>query len=390
VSARSARAARVREVGPVARVVLKFGSSLLTEDDGTLSTDKIDEHAEEVARFAGAGGLPVIVTSGAIAAGASRLNLQRRPRSIPEKQAAAAIGQGYLMAAWERAFSRRGLQVAQVLLTGADLADRRRFRSARNTLAALLDRRGVPIVNENDTVAVAEIRVGDNDTLSATVAVLVDAELLVILSDVEGLHTADPRRDPDAPVVPVVRGVDRTVEAAMRDTASAVGTGGMRTKVLAAVRAADAGIPMAIVSGKVPGTLRRLFAGETVGTVFLPVEPRLAGRKHWIRHALAPAGEIVVDAGAARALRAGGRSLLPAGVVDSRGSFAAGDAVRIVDAEGTEIARGLTRYGAGEIARIKGLRSDALRCLDCYLEDEVVHCDDLVVTTAAGRPQAGG
>ncbi len=390
MSARTARPARVREVGAVKRVVFKFGSSLLTEEDGGLSAAKIDAHAEEVARFAGAGGLPVVVTSGAIAAGASRLGLRRRPRSIPEKQAAAAIGQGYLMAAWERAFSRRGLQVAQVLLTGADLADRRRFGNARNTLATLLDRRVVPVVNENDTVAVEEIRVGDNDTLSATVAVLVDAELLVILSDVEGLHTADPRRDPAARIVPTVRGVDPALEGAVRGTGSATGTGGMKTKVLAAVRATDSGIPMAIVSGQRPEQLRSLLAGEDVGTVFLPGARRLAGRKHWIRHALAPAGEIVVDAGAARALQRGGKSLLPAGVTGTRGSFAPGDPVRIVDPEGREIARGLSRYGSAEIGRIRGMRTDALRCLDCYLEDEVVHRDDLVVTTTAERPQAGG
>jgi glutamate 5-kinase len=378
----------VREVGPVTRVVFKVGSSLVTEDRN-LSVAKIDALAEQVARFAAAGGSPVVVTSGAIAAGAARLRLPRRPRTIPEKQAAAAVGQSYLMAAWEQAFRHRGLQVAQVLLTGGDLADRRRFTNAQNTLAALLEYGVVPVINENDTVAVDEIRVGDNDTLSATVAVLVGADLLVILSDIEGLYTGDPRQDPRATLVPTVRGVDAALLESAGGTSSAVGTGGMRTKLVAARRASDFGIPMAIASGQDPENIGRLLAGGTVGTVFLPAGRRLAGKKHWIRHTLAPAGEILVDAGAARALVRGGKSLLPAGVTGASGEFAAGDPVRIVGPDGKEIARGLTRYAAAEIAGIKGLTTERLRCLGCHREDEVVHRDELVVTAAAAdKPKA--
>ena len=371
--------ARVREIGRVGRVVFKVGSSLVTEER-SLSLPKIDALAEEIARLAACGGAPVVVTSGAIAAGAARLKLPRRPRTIPEKQAAAAVGQSYLMAAWEQAFRHHGLQVAQVLLTGGDLAERRRFTNAQNTLATLLEYGVVPVINENDTVAVDEIRVGDNDTLSATVAVLVGADLLVILSDVDGLYTGDPRHDPKATLVPTVRGVDAALIEAAGGTGSAVGTGGMRTKLVAARRVTDFGIPMAIASGQVPGNIRRLLAGEAVGTVFLPVGRRLAGKKHWIRHTLAPAGDILVDAGAARALVRGGKSLLPAGVTGAHGEFAAGDPVRIVGPDGKELARGLTRYAASEIAGIKGLTTERLRCLGCHRQDEVVHRDELVVT----------
>ncbi|HEY6000476.1 MAG TPA: glutamate 5-kinase [bacterium] len=379
---------RVREVGAVARVVFKVGSSLVTEDRN-LSVARIDALAGQVARFAAAGGSPVVVTSGAIAAGTGRLKLLRRPRTIPEKQAAAAVGQSYLMAAWEHAFRVRGLQVAQVLLTGGDLADRRRFTNAANTLGTLLEYGVVPVINENDTVAVDEIRVGDNDTLSATVAVLVCADLLVILSDIEGLYTADPRTDPRATLVPTVRGVDAALLESAGGTSSAVGTGGMRTKLVAARRASDYGIPMVIASGQDPENIGRLLAGDPVGTVFLPAGRRLAGKKHWIRHALAPAGDVLVDAGAARALVRGGKSLLPAGVTGTRGEFAAGDPVRIVGPDGKEIARGLTRYGAAEIAGIQGLTTERLRCLGCHREDEVVHRDEMVVTAAPqDKPKA--
>jgi glutamate 5-kinase len=382
----AAKRSRVREVGAVGRVVFKVGSSLVTEER-TLSQARIDALAAGIAGFAAAGGEPVVVTSGAIAAGSARLKLPRRPRSIPEKQAAAAVGQGYLMAAWEQAFRRHGLQVAQVLLTGGDLADRRRFINAQNTLATLLEYRVVPVINENDTVAVDEIRVGDNDTLSATVAVLVGADLLVILSDVAGLYTGDPRHDPGAELVPTVRGVDAALIETAGGTTSSVGTGGMRTKLVAARRVNDYGIPMAIASGQDAGNLGRLLAGEAVGTVFLPAGRRLAGKKHWIRHTLAPAGDIVVDAGAAKALLRGGKSLLPAGVTATRGEFAAGDPVRIVDAGGLELGRGLTRYSAAEIAGIKGLTTEGVRCLGCHRTDEVVHRDELVVTAASGNQE---
>ena len=382
----SAGSCRVREVGPVGRVVFKVGSSLVTEDR-TLSLAKIDALAAGIAGFAARGGEPVVVTSGAIAAGAARLKLPRRPRTIPEKQAAAAVGQGYLMAAWEQAFRRHGLQVAQVLLTGGDLADRRRFINAQNTLAALLEYRVIPVINENDTVAVDEIRVGDNDTLSATVAVLVGADLLVILSDIDGLYTGDPRVDPKAVLVPTVRGIDAALLASAGGTGSGVGTGGMRTKLVAARRVTDYGIPMAIASGQEAGSIDRLLAGEAVGTVFLPTGRRLAGKKHWIRHTLAPAGDILVDAGAAKALRLGGKSLLPAGVSGARGDFAAGDPVRILGPDGLEVARGLTRYSAAEIASIKGLTTVRLRCLGCHREDEVVHRDELVVTAATANDE---
>jgi glutamate 5-kinase len=369
----------LRVIGPVTRVVVKVGSSLLTEGR-QLSEPKIDALAEEICAVADQGGLPLIVTSGAIAAGAGRLQLPRRPRTIPEKQAAAAIGQSYLMWAYEQAFSRRGRQVAQILLTQDDFADRRRFLNAQNTLATLLEHRVIPVINENDTVAVDEIRVGDNDTLSATVACLVGADLLVLLSDVAGLYTADPRHDPAARLVPTVEGIDAALLETARGTSSSVGTGGMRTKLRAARTVTDFGIPMVIADGRSPDTLRRLLAGGEIGTLFLPAQQRIAGKKHWIRHTLAPAGDILVDAGAARAILQGGKSLLPAGVTGTSGEFDAGDPVRVVGPDGREVARGLTRYGAAAIAGIRGEKTAKVRCLACYTADEVVHRDEMVIT----------
>jgi glutamate 5-kinase len=245
----------------------------------------------------------------------------------------------------------------------------------------------VPVINENDTVAVDELRVGDNDTLSATVAVLVGADLLVILSDVAGLYTGDPRSNPKSALIPTVRGVDAALIESAGGTSSTVGTGGMRTKLVAARRVNDFGIPMAIASGQDAGVIPRLLAGEALGTIFLPAGRRLAGKKHWIRHALAAAGDILVDAGAAKALRLGGKSLLPAGVTGTHGEFAPGDPVRIVGPDGREIARGLTRYSAAEIKGIKGMTTERVRCLGCHRADEVVHRSELVVTAAMGNDE---
>lgn len=360
------------------RVVVKVGSSLITEDQ-KLDEGKIDALAGEVARLQKEGREMLITSSGAIAAGMGRLGLARRPQNIPEKQAAAAIGQSYLMWAYERAFSGRGCQVAQILLTRDEFSYRRRYLNARNTLFTLISHRVIPIANENDSVAVDEIQVGDNDTLSATVACLAEADLLLILSDVPGLHTADPRCEEEACLIPVVEEITDEIISSAGSTRSATGTGGMATKLQAARKSTDFGIPMVIADGQDPAILGRVLAGEDVGTLFLPQRQKLAGRKHWILHSIHPQGRIVVDAGAARAITAGGKSLLPAGITSVHGEFNAGDAVRIIGPLDGEVARGLVNYGSADVIRIKGLKTDQVRLVLGHAYDEVVHRDDLVL-----------
>ena len=321
----------------------------------------------------------LLTSSGAIAAGMARLGLSRRPQNIPEKQAAAAIGQSYLMWAYERSFSKRGCQVAQILLTQDEFSFRRRYLNARNTLFTLLEHRVIPIANENDGVAVEEIQVGDNDSLSATVACLAAADLLVVLSDVEGLYTADPRCEDGACLIPSVREISGDVLDAAGAAGSEVGTGGMRTKLMAAQKVMDFGIPMIIADGRDPRVLDDVLSGKERGTLFVPPRQKLAGRKHWILHSISPQGQITVDAGAVRALLEGGKSLLPAGITAARGDFSAGDAVKVVAPDGREVARGLINYGAADVTKIKGLRTDQVRLVLGYAYDEVIHRDDLVL-----------
>ncbi len=374
-------------------MVVKVGSSLITVEQ-KLDEGKIDALAGEVARLQNKKLETLVVSSGAVAAGMGRLGLKRRPQSIPEKQAAAAIGQSYLMWAYERAFSGRGCQVAQILLTRDEFSYRRRYLNARNTLFTLLSHRVIPIANENDSVAVDEIQVGDNDTLSATVACLAEADLLLILSDVTGLHTADPRCEEGACLIPVVEEITDEIISSAGSTRSATGTGGMTTKLQAARTSTDFGIPMVIVDGKDPAIIGQVLSGEDVGTLFLPQRQKLAGRKHWILHSIPPQGRIIVDAGAARAITAGGKSLLPAGITGVQGEFNAGDAVRIIGPRDGEVARGLVNYGSADVIRIKGLKTDQVRLVLGYAYDEVVHRDDLVLvdgeTAGRGKNMATG
>ncbi len=360
------------------RVVIKVGSSLIT-DGASLREEKIDSLAGVVARQHKSGREMLITSSGAIAAGMARLGLARRPQSIPEKQAAAAIGQSYLMWAYEKAFSQRGCQVAQILLTQDEFSFRKRYLNARNTLFALLQHRVIPVANENDSVAVEEIKVGDNDNLSATVACLAEADLLVILSDVAGLFTADPRCEEGACLIPTVEAVTADLIASAGRAGTVVGTGGMATKLQAARKVTDFGIPMVIADGRREGVVDSILAGEETGTLFLPQRQKMAGRKHWILHSITPQGRILVDAGAARALQKGGKSLLPAGITAVQGEFGAGDAVRIIDPDEREVARGLVNYGAADVTRIKGLRTDQARLVLGYTYEEVIHRDDLVL-----------
>lgn len=357
------------------RVVVKLGSGVLSGGGTGLSSAVIRRLAAEVSRARAAGVEVVVVSSGAILAGRERLKLEKKP-SVQLKQAAAAVGQSRLMRTWEAAFARRGAVAAQVLLSGDDLRDRGRYLNARNTLLTLLRLGVVPVVNENDTVAVEEIKFGDNDGLSALVAGLIDASLLVLLTDQDGLFTDDPRKDPHARLVEELRPGDAPPRVGK---AGPWGTGGMESKVRAARQAADAGIAAVVANGAKPGVLAAVLAGEKAGTRFLPDGRPLDKRRQWLAFASKPAGRITVDAGARKALAEGGRSLLPSGVKALAGSFEAGAVVSLVEA-GREFARGLCNYSSRDLERIKGAKTaDIEGLLGAKPADEVVHRDNLAV-----------
>lgn len=364
------------------RIVIKIGSSILSTARG-INNARMRRLVDEIEALRAGRRQVILVSSGAVAAGLARLGLKERPKTMPQKQAAAAVGQIGLMALYQEYFAAHHANVAQVLLTHEDLAHRRRYLNARHTFAALLRAGVVPIVNENDTVAVEEMKLnfGDNDNLSALVAALVDADLLVILSDVEGLFTANPRTDPNATLVPLVTAITPRLREAVGGPHSEVGTGGMATKIAAAHKATQAGIPCIVADGLNAGVLERVFdPHQSVGTLFLARGDRLGRRKHWIAHTLRPAGTITVDQGACEALRRNGRSLLPKGVLSVAGSFGAGECVACLSPDGEEFARGLAAYSSAELARIKGLHSNAIESVLGYkLCDEVIHRDDLVV-----------
>ena len=377
------RAHKARLLRRVRRAVVKVGSNVLAGATG-LRRERVRALSADIAALVGAGRQIVVVSSGAVAAGAARVGGGERSHGrIEWRQAAAAVGQIGLMAAYERAFAAHERQVAQVLLTHADLADRRRYLNARHTLRTLLDLGIVPIVNENDTVAIEELRFGDNDNLSALTASLVEADLLVILSDVDALYTSDPRVDAAATPVRVARADDPSVAAAAGPALSGVGTGGMASKIAAASKAAAAGIPTFVADGTQDGILAALFEAATeTGTLLLADGDRLAHRKHWIAYALKPAGAVHVDEGAERALARGGRSLLPSGVRGVVGGFGVGDCVRCLGPDGREFARGLVNYTAAEVDKIKGAQTrDIERLLGYKGSDEVIHRDDLALVT---------
>jgi len=368
-----------RQLGSCRRIVVKVGSGLITTPTAGADQGRIDALADEIAAVRESREV-VLVTSGAIVTGMARLALTERPHSIPEKQAAAAVGQSALMWHYEAAFKRHGITVGQVLLTAEDIADRARYLNARNTLQALLRFGVLPVVNENDTVAVEEIKVGDNDTLSALVASLSDADLLVLLTDVDGLYTGDPRVDAGARKIDTVEAITDDILRLVWDRADRISVGGMATKLTAGQKAAAAGIPMVIASGREPGALHRLLAGEAVGTYFEPKADRLTARKRWIAFAVPPQGRLTVDAGAWRALTEQGKSLLPSGMVDVAGDFAAGEIVAVSTVDGKEFARGLVNFDAVECRKIRGAKSrDIEERLGYRSFDEVIHRDNLVI-----------
>jgi len=365
----------------VRRWVIKIGSALLTNNGRGLDTAAIAGWVEQIAALRAAGAQVVLVSSGAVAEGMVRLGLSARPDAIHELQACAAVGQMGLVQAWESLLAKHGLRTAQVLLTHDDLADRRRYLNARSALRTLLEFGVIPVVNENDTVVTDEIRFGDNDTLGALVTNLVEAEALVILTDQKGMFERDPRVDPDAPLISQAFASDESLVAkATGNSGSGLGRGGMATKIRAARLAARSGAKTVIVGGRIDNVVTRVVAGEDVGTLLLPDEEPMVARKQWIAGHLQMRGTLVLDDGAVRVLREGGKSLLPVGVREVHGEFSRGEVVSCVDAAGREVARGLANYGADESRRIAGARTAQISERLGYVDDaEMIHRDNLVV-----------
>lgn len=362
------------------RIVVKVGSSLVTNQGAGLDLDALGNWARQIAALNGKGYEVVLVSSGAIAEGMQRLGWSTRPVAIHELQAAAAVGQMGLIQAYESCFRRHDLHAAQVLLTHADLADRERYLNARATLTTLLSLRVIPIINENDTVVTDEIKFGDNDTLGALVTNLIDADALVILTDQSGLYTADPRKDPNATLVSSAQAGDASLEAMAGGAGSSIGRGGMLTKIIAAKRAAHSGAHTVIASGHEPDVLLRLFQGISIGTLLTAPELTLAARKQWLAGHLQVAGKLVLDSGAIRALRNEGKSLLPIGVKHVFGEFQRGSVVACVSESGTDLARGLVNYNSDEARRIAGHASNEISTLLGYGGDsEIIHRDNLVL-----------
>ena len=363
-------------------VVIKVGTSTITTSHG-LNGKTLMRLAGTVADLADRNWRTLIVTSGAVGAGRARIGMTQRPRTIAAKQAAAAVGQGLLMHAYETFLSPLGLTSAQLLLTRADLANRQRYLNASNTLRSLLEQdiRVVPIINENDSVAIEELKFGDNDTLSALVAQMVDADWLVILSDVAGLYDRNPHAHPEARLLSEVPEITPAIEALAGGTDSSVGTGGMVTKLSAAKMATSSGIPMALMAGQEPDQILRLVAGETIaGTIFRARSDRMEARKRWLAFGLKPKGSLILDEGAVHALCEAGKSLLPAGIKQVSGEFSAGETVSLCDSAGRELARGLVNYGSSELSRIHGRQTTEVEDLLGYkIRDEVVHRDNLVL-----------
>jgi glutamate 5-kinase len=367
-------------VASAKRIVVKVGSSLVTDEGRGLDHAAVARWAEEIAGLKRAGREIVLVSSGAIAEGVKRLGWRTRPSAMHELQAAAAVGQMGLVQAYESAFSQFGLHTAQILLTHDDLADRRRYLNARSTLVTLLRLDVIPIINENDTVTTDEIRFGDNDTLGALVTNLIEADVLVLLTDQQGLYTADPRRDRAATLVRDARAGDPELERMAGGAGSALGSGGMLTKILAAKRAARSGASTVIASGREDRVLTRLAANEAIGTVLRADANSLAARKQWLADHLQLAGRLTLDPGAVRALARDGKSLLPIGVVAVAGDFDRGEVVGCFDRDGREVARGLVNYSAQETARILRKPSAEIETILGYVDEpELIHRDNMVL-----------
>lgn len=362
------------------RIVIKLGSNVLTGADD-LNTSVISSISRQVNSLMEEGKEVIIVSSGAMAAGLKKMGLKKRPVSLPERQAVAAVGQTRLIMEYDKAFGEYSRVVSQLLLTQDDLSGRKRYLNARNTLNTLLSQNIIPIINENDTVSVAEIAFGDNDNLSAMVAMLMDADILINLTDIDGVYTKDPRTCPDAEHIPEICAITEEIESLAGDIPGALGTGGMRSKIRAARKVMTHGIPMIIANGLLGNTIDKIFALKAKGTFFVPHTEKIKSRKSWIAFNLKHKGSLVIDDGAVKALVEKGKSLLPSGIIDVKDEFHMGEAVSIFDRTGAELGSGLVNYSSADIRRISGKQSDEIRKFLGYKPyDEVIHRDNLVIT----------
>jgi glutamate 5-kinase len=363
----------------VKRIVIKVGSGVLTSAGG-LNMAVIDDLTTEICALKKEGFEVLLVSSGAIASGLKKIGMAKRPQSVSQQQAMAAVGQSSLIMAYEDAFERHGHKVAQILLTRDDLTHRRRYLNARNTLFTLLSWNIVPIINENDTVVVDEIKFGDTDNLSAMVTNLTESQLLINLTDIDGLFDKDPRNHDDAKLIDVVEKADRKIMRYASSIPGFLGTGGMASKIKAARKVTLRGVPAIIANGLKPGILDLIFSGKEEGTLFLPGETTLCSRKHWIAFTKSPKGEIVIDRGAERAILKKGKSLLPSGMVEVRGRFSLGNSVLLLNEAGDQIAVGMVNYHSGDIRKIMGAKSSEIESrLGFKHDDEVIHRDNLVL-----------
>ena len=362
------------------RVVVKVGTSTLTHSTGKLNLWRIEKLVRELADLANQGKEMILVTSGAVGAGMDLLGLKEKPKTIPEKQAAAAVGQGRLMHTYEKFFSEHGQVVAQVLLTREDSVKRTRYTNCRNTLLTLLKMGVIPIINENDAVAIDELKIGDNDTLSAMVASIVDADVLIILSDIEGVYTDNPQSNPEATLIEEIGDITPEIEALAGGAGTLRGTGGMHTKIQAGKIAVNSGVSMVIASGLRDGVLRDILSGAKVGTIFLSKENRLQVRKRWLAFGARTQGVITVDKGCEKAVLSGGSSVLAAGITGVQGDFEHGNTISVVTTEGREIARGIANYNGEEARKIMGCHTNGLaQILGSKPYDEVIHRDNMVL-----------
>ena len=362
------------------RVVVKVGSNVLTADHG-LNLKAMRSIARQVGKLIQTGLEVILVSSGAMASGVKKIGLSARPDELPKRQAVAAVGQAGLMMEYEKAFGRHNLKVAQILLTSEDLSNRKRYLNARNTLNTLLAWRVVPIINENDTVWVEEIKLGDNDNLAAMITLLMDADLLINLTDIDGLFNRDPRVYPDAELITTVTRINQDTEKYAGEIPGALGTGGMTSKIKAAKKVNSAGVPMVIARGDRPNILLKLFSGQKHGTFFIPQKQRLTSRKCWIAYSLKPKGIITIDEGAVKAILKNGKSLLPSGIVAVENDFGIGAAVEFQNQRNESLGIGLVNYSSNDINKIKGLKSSRIKqVLGHKSYDEVIHRDNLAIT----------
>ncbi len=366
-------------LGEVKRVVIKVGTTTLTHETGLLNLERIEILVRQIANLHNNGYEVMLVTSGAIGAGMGKLNMKNRPKTLPEKQAVAAVGQVALIHLYQKIFAEYGKNVGQLLLTASDINERNRYLNGRNTCFALFNAGVIPIINENDAIAVEEIKVGDNDTLSAFVATLVDADLLIILSDIDGLYDSNPKENPNAKLLPLITTLNEEIKAMAGDSNSKFGTGGMATKIKAAEIALNSGVNMVIAQGEKPENLIKIVRGEDIGTLFVKNKKGLKAKKHWLQYSSKKTGKLIIDDGAKIAVLKH-KSLLPSGIKEVEGSFQKGDVITVIDEEKNVLAVGIVNYSSDECQRILGKQSKEIEKILGYKDyDEVLHINNMSV-----------